>query len=39
MEIMYIQIITQDMLDWKYMTVLDKRKLNEKEQNYHKNDV
>ena len=33
-EVKYIQNLMQDMLDWKYVTVLNKQKMNGKEQNY-----
>ena len=34
MEDTYIQKLTQDMLDWKYVSILDERKVNRKENNY-----
>ena len=36
METAYIQKLTQDMLDLKYVTVLDKHKVNGKEKKYQK---
>ena len=32
-EVKYIQKLTQEMLDWKYVTVLNKKKMNGKEHN------
>ena len=34
-EVKYIQKLTQEMLYLKYVTVLDKQKMNGKEKNYH----
>ena len=36
MENTYIQILMQEILDLKYVTILDKHKFNGKYQNYHK---
>ena len=33
MEVKYIQRLTQEMIDLKYATILDKRKMNGKEHN------
>ena len=35
MEVKYIQNLKQEMLDWKYVTVLSKQKMIEKKHNYH----
>ena len=35
MEVKYIQILTQEIPDLKYVTLLDKRKMNGKYHNFH----